>query len=128
MVDCEVLAASAQRRRMATVEEALPLDRHPASQPEAFNELAGPGHRARQVDQDPAGLRMPPQQRGQHGTGPASDIDDGADSVPAVAELDVVVGDAVPGRSHERVELRPDRRVDGQVLPEGPAEDLLVGG
>ena len=52
-----------------------------------------------------AGLRMPPQQRGQHGPGPASDIDDGADRVPSVAELDVIVGDAVPGRSHERVEL-----------------------
>jgi hypothetical protein len=68
---------------------------------------------------------MPPQQRGQHGPGPAADVDDGADGGPAVAELDVVVGDAVPGRAHERVELRPDRRVGGQVLPEGPAEDLL---
>ena len=76
----------------------------------------------------PAGLRVAPQQRGQHGPGPAADIDDGADGFPAVAELDVEVGDAVPGRSHERVEFRRDRRVGGQVLPEGLAEHLLVGG
>ena len=47
--------------------------------------------------------------------------------VPPVAELDVEVGDAVPGRSHERVELRRDLRVGGQVLPEGSPEHLLVG-
>src|SRR6266542_2379103 len=59
------------------------------------------------VDQDAPRPWMAPQQRGQHGPGPAADVDDGADGVPAVAELDVEVGDTVTGWSHERVELRP---------------------
>ena len=44
-----------------------------------------------------------------------------------LAELDVEVGDAMSGRSHEGVEFRRDLRVGGQVLPEGPPEHLLVG-
>jgi hypothetical protein len=33
----------------------------------------------------------------------------------------------VPGESHERVEVGRDPRVRGQVIPERPAEHLLVG-
>ena len=46
--------------------------------------------------------------------------------VPPVAELDVEVGDAVPGRSHECVEFRRDLRMGGQILPERPPEHLPV--
>ncbi len=72
-------------------------------------------------------MRVPPEQRGQQGPGPAADIDDGADVVPAAAEFDVEVGDAMSSRSHERVEFRRDRRMGGQVLPEWQPEHLLVG-
>ena len=58
---------------------------------------------------------------------PPPHVDDGADGVPAAGELDVVVGHAVPGRAHERVELGREPRVGGQVLPPGTAEDPLVG-
>ena len=71
---------------------------------------------------------MASEQRGQQGPGAAAHVDDGAHGVPAAAELDAVVGHAVPGRPHERVELGRDLRVSGQVLPEGTAEDPLIGG
>jgi hypothetical protein len=66
-------------------------------------------------------------QRGQQGPGAAADIDDRPDRIPAAAELDVVVGDTMSGRSHQRVEFGRDPRVRGQVLPERPAEHPLVG-
>ena len=110
------------------VEEALPLEGDPVGDPGAGQELAGPGDRAGEVDQDAPHVGMAAQQRGQHGAGAAPDIHHGADRFPPTGELDVEVRRAVPGRSHERVEVRRDLRVRGEILPERPAEHLLVGG
>ena len=87
----------------------------------------GPGQRAREVDEDAFRLRVAPEQRDQHGARPAADVDDGADVVPPARELDVEVGDAVPGRPDELVEFSRDLRMGGQVCPERPPEHLLVG-
>ena len=72
-------------------------------------------------------MGVAPQQRGQHGAGTAADVHHGAEAVPPAGELDVVVRHAVPGGPHERVEVRRDVRVRGEILPERPPEQLLVG-
>ena len=64
------------------IEEALRFDCHPAGDSEAVDDIAGSGHRAGEVDEDAFCLRVAPEQRGQHGPGPAADIDDGADRGP----------------------------------------------
>ncbi len=54
-------------------------------------------------------VRALAQQLGQHRAGAAADVDDGADAIPAVAQLEVRVGRAVAGGSDQRVELRRER-------------------
>ena len=95
--------------------------------PAGGQDVAGPGDRAGEVDQDALHVGMAAQQRGQHGAGAAPDIHHGADRVPPADELDVEIRHAVPGGSHERVEVRRDLRVLGEILPERPPEHLLVG-
>src|ERR1035437_8739707 len=103
-------AACAQRRKMATV----------GSSGQSLSTLFS---RYRSAPAGSGSKKLCPQR----GPGPAADIDDGADRLPAAADVDVVVGNTMPGRSHQRVEAGRDPRVRGQVLPERPAEHLFVG-